>query len=220
MKKPPNLPRLELTAAQLAAKAISFIREHLLLDCKAFIWTDSKITLGWILTTSRTLPIYVANRVRIIRETRGCFVGYVPTDLNPADAGTKGLDMRELQLNNGDQKCKKKALLWWHGPPYLISAQPPEKVYKIEEHPSTSPYEEFVPDICDEELITAITIESCNSDALCSQLIDLERFNNVNRVWHALAYVKRFVMRVSKKPFEGVMQSAPLAEPTKFRWKS
>lgn len=209
-KKPPTLPRLELTACQLAVKVINFVREQLQLNCRAFLWTDSKITLAWILTTSKTLAVYVANRVKEIRKIEGCYVGYVPTDLNPADYGTKGLEMSSLRLNNPNPKAREKAVLWFHGPPYLQTAQPPEKVYKIEEHPSISPYEDCIPSEFEDEAKAAVAIEQ--DDILSEQLIDLKRFSNINRAWHALAYATRFIIRTHRRPLENVLRRAPTAQ--------
>lgn len=212
LKKPPNLPRLELTASELASKAINFIREQVGIKCKAFLWTDSKITLAWILTKSKTLAIYVANRVRSVRKLEGAFIGYVPTDLNPSDYGTKGLGMRDLQYNQDESTTSKKAMLWWRGPQFLQTANPPEKLYKIEEHPSVSPYEEHLSDDMDQGQVAAIALDNAEGICLSEPLIDLQRFSNLNRVWNATAYVKRFVKLTYKKPLQGILKAAPQAE--------
>ena len=67
--KPISIPRLELTAALVAAQIGSSIKEHLQLEIsQEFYWTDSQVVLGYINNDAKRFHIFVANRVQKIRE--------------------------------------------------------------------------------------------------------------------------------------------------------
>ena len=59
---------------------------------------------------SREYKLFIAHRVGEIHEfSAPNHWRYVPTDVNPADLGTRGLTVEELA--SGD--------LWWNGPEFL-----------------------------------------------------------------------------------------------------
>ena len=62
-----TLPKLELKAAVLAAKLISFIKTSLSLDCTVQLWSDSQIVLYWI-ASHKPLQAFVTRRVEEIRR--------------------------------------------------------------------------------------------------------------------------------------------------------
>ena len=64
-----SIPRMELTAAVLAAKTSIMLRGELDLHIyQAFFWTDSQVVLGYIKNESRKFKIFVANRVQQIQD--------------------------------------------------------------------------------------------------------------------------------------------------------
>ena len=87
--KPLTIPKMELTAALLAARLIKYICEAYSAELKfshLYIWSDSQITLHWVNTRDRGLPVYVQNRVNEIHQLMPSVIfKYVPTDDNPAD---------------------------------------------------------------------------------------------------------------------------------------
>jgi hypothetical protein len=109
-----TIPRLELTAAVLAAKIANMIEKEMQIpEASHYFWTDSKITLGYIKNTSKKFHIFVANRVHEIRErTDPNRWFFVPSDLNPADHASRGTTVEEL-MNN------RKAN-WLSGPSFLL----------------------------------------------------------------------------------------------------
>ncbi|XP_061724427.1 uncharacterized protein LOC133530514 [Cydia pomonella] len=109
--KPVTIPRLELCAALLGARLATKVCEALRckVDTKTF-WSDSSITIGWIKTQPKLLKTFVCNRVNEIHElTERESWRHVPTDLNPADMASRGIEPSALV----------DSALWWNGPQFL-----------------------------------------------------------------------------------------------------
>ena len=68
--KPVTVPRLELTAAVLAAKCSVVLEKEFKFDCKAshFFYTDSTVVLGYISNSTKRFQVFVANRVGVIQS--------------------------------------------------------------------------------------------------------------------------------------------------------
>lgn len=113
--KPITLPRLELSAALLAAQLYCKVKESLHLSfSKVVFWCDSTITLAWIKHDPSKLNIFVANRVTQINDlTVNCDWRYVPTNLNPADLVSRGIQPPKI-INHS---------MWWKGPLFLLNEQ-------------------------------------------------------------------------------------------------
>ena len=109
-KKPTTIPRLELCAAVLAAKAVQwFVRELKLRITLVNYYSDSKVTLGYIQNENLRFYIYVANRVQIIRScSNPTQWRYVDTASNPADMVTRGTTGRLITTST-----------WLNGPQFL-----------------------------------------------------------------------------------------------------
>ncbi|XP_039758296.1 uncharacterized protein LOC120632536 [Pararge aegeria] len=113
--KPMTIPRLELSAALLAAKlcasCLTSIRARI---ANCIHWCDSSVVLGWIKTSPTKLKMFVANRVaEICENTQSSSWRYVPTNLNPADLISRGIDANRL----------RDSTLWWNGPEFLLQEQ-------------------------------------------------------------------------------------------------
>ncbi|XP_013148096.1 PREDICTED: uncharacterized protein LOC106110741, partial [Papilio polytes] len=108
--KPTTIPKLELCSAVLGAQLSSAVTQAL--RCKIdrhIYWTDSKVALGWIQTTSRT-KTFVANRVAVITElSEPQSWRHVPSAENPADLCSRGVDPQYVSDSN----------IWWQGPGFL-----------------------------------------------------------------------------------------------------
>lgn len=114
-----TIPRLELCSAVLAVELADLIQEEQVvkLDLVSY-YSDSKVVLGYIANQTRRFYIYVGNRVQRIRKSsqpdQWC---HVPTDLNPADLGTRSVDANALQDS-----------LWINGPTFLRSSATSEAI--------------------------------------------------------------------------------------------
>ena len=106
-----SIPRLELTAAVVAAKLNRLIRNELEypIDDTVF-WTDSTVVLQYIRNESRRFQMFVTNRVAMIHEeSTPKQWRHVNTESNPADVASRGAKGSELH----------KMDLWLHGPMFL-----------------------------------------------------------------------------------------------------
>ena len=106
-----TIPRLELTAAVLAAKLDRCLREELDIDVdKSIFWTDSNIVLQYINNTQKRFRTFVANRIALIRKwSTADQWRHVNTSLNPADDASRGLTAKELKVDGR----------WTQGPRFL-----------------------------------------------------------------------------------------------------
>ena len=86
-----TIPRLELCAAVVATELASFVQKYLEIpQLSTFYYTDSRVVLGYINNDSRRFYVYVANRIdRILNVSKRAQWNFVPTDVNPADQGTR-----------------------------------------------------------------------------------------------------------------------------------
>ena len=87
------IPRLELTAAVLAAKLSAFtVRELEFEFSRIVFWSDATVVLRYINNTSTRFRTFVASRIELIHTlTSADQWRYVPTDLNPADIASRGV---------------------------------------------------------------------------------------------------------------------------------
>ncbi|XP_062557813.1 uncharacterized protein LOC134222669 [Armigeres subalbatus] len=111
-----TIPRLELCAALLLSKLLGQVLENIDNTVSIFLWTDSTIVLNWISGIPQTWAPFVANRVAEIQElTVKATWNHVPSQDNPADFISRGMDLDELVA----------CALWWHGPHWLSFATCP-----------------------------------------------------------------------------------------------
>ncbi|XP_055909038.1 uncharacterized protein LOC129943861 [Eupeodes corollae] len=106
-----TLPKLELTAALIAARLHAYLQRCLkLASAKYFLWTDSNIALNWIQGDVQRWQPYVQNRVDEIRRlTTVSQWNHCRGKDNPADLLTRGVSGKILQ----------KSELWAKGPIWL-----------------------------------------------------------------------------------------------------
>lgn len=98
-----TISRLELCAAVLAVEIAQTVQDHIDTEFQEVkYFTDSRVVLGYIHNDTRRFFVYVSNRVEKIRNlSQPEQWSYVPTSLNPADEGTKGLSPQDLQNVHG-----------------------------------------------------------------------------------------------------------------------
>nr|XP_054775363.1 uncharacterized protein LOC129283739 [Lytechinus pictus] len=108
--KTPTIPRLELTAALLSVKASLFLKTELGLTIdKEVFWTDSRVVLGYVKNETRRFHVFVANRVKQIRDASSPSQwNYVETKDNPADQASRGIRVDQQEMTK-----------WLIGPGFL-----------------------------------------------------------------------------------------------------
>ena len=94
-----TIPRLELCAAVLAIDISQIAIEHMDMKFDSVkYFTDSRVVLGYIHNDKRRFFVYVSNRVERIRSfSEPEQWKFVPTHLNPADEGTRGVLPRDIE---------------------------------------------------------------------------------------------------------------------------
>lgn len=171
-----TIPKLELCGALLAAELGNKVTHSLRCNINRCVyWTDSMIVLGWLRAsraTPKQLKVFVANRVNKISDlTKNYVWRYVPTEHNPADYISRGID----QMNS------KIQTMWWHGPQFLSMSE--SQWPNVGEHKLNSI---SLPDMKPvSSLATHVTVNN--------KLIDFERYSKLHKVQRIMAYILRFV---------------------------
>lgn len=113
--KPVTIPRLELTAASMAAKMDTMMRAELDQSLEESVfWTDSTLVIQYLKNETARYRTFVANRIAAIRErSKVSQWRYVSTSDNPADYASRGLTV------DGSLKAKT----WIMGPDFLTKPE-------------------------------------------------------------------------------------------------
>lgn len=109
--KPMTIPRMELTAATMAARMDQTLRLELQLQLQQSVfWTDSTTVQKYIGNTTSRFRTFVANRVEtILKISEPHQWRYVNTTLNPADYAKRGLNAENFTRSH----------TWLQGPEFL-----------------------------------------------------------------------------------------------------
>ena len=138
--KTTTIPRLELSAAVLAARLSKRVIEELTVCISTVVfWSDSTSVLQYICNESRRFHTFVANRVaEIQRLSDASQWRYVPSGQNPADEGSRGQTASEFLQN--DIWIKGPAFLWkdetyWPEPPEALKKTESEVQLELQKDP-------------------------------------------------------------------------------------
>ncbi|GBO34259.1 hypothetical protein AVEN_145799-1 [Araneus ventricosus] len=104
-----SIPRLELIACCIEARLVnSVIKAIDASGIQVALWSDSTVALWWIKGYG-DWSVFVANRVKDIRELAGCYSWrHVPGNMNITDLLSRGCTPQQM-LNSK----------WWEGPSWL-----------------------------------------------------------------------------------------------------
>ena len=171
-----TIPRLELLSALLLSRLMVSITKSLKSVPKLSdptCYTDSKVTLYWILGISKEWKQFVQNRVTEIRKciSPDHWKHCVGKD-NPADLPSRGVALPDLAVSR----------LWSEGPEWLN-----DDISEIHFEDLTIP----------EECVSELKItESCNLLVTeerkgLSEIIDCKQYSSVNRLLRVTAYILR-----------------------------
>ncbi|GFS50441.1 uncharacterized protein TNCV_2022461 [Trichonephila clavipes] len=120
-----TIPRLELCAAVLLAKLVKRVVAALQLEtAELYLWSDSMIVLAWLRKEPMDLKTFVQNRVAKIQELYpNQLWRHVPSDQNPADLVSRGVDPEKLLQQN----------LWFNGPTFISGDDYPNRTINCRE---------------------------------------------------------------------------------------
>lgn len=176
-----TVPKLELTAALVAARLLGYLRANLQIKFdEEFLWTDSRIALIWILGGEKRWKPYVENRVREIRTlTKISCWRHCPGSQNPADLVTRGINA--LTLIHSTQ--------WLSGPDWLQNE--PTIWPSVNENNSTT--------LSALSLLVAAEGEKEEYTSFNNSFINCERFSTWRRLLRITAYCFRGIEVFKKK---------------------
>ena len=183
--KPTTIPRLELMAASLAVKLISFVKKEYENVDVVQAYSDSKVVLCWIKNEEKLWKEYIQNRVTKIRKiVSPNYWNYIPSKLNPADIATRGTTLHSL----------KTEWRWWTD----INITKDDFTYENED------------DICQnmeanrELKHHTFTITNENN------VMDLHRYSSYSHVINVMAYLLRFINRAKKMDVPNSLVLSPI----------
>ncbi len=175
-----SLPRLELCAAQLAAKlyrqVLTSMESLTLPTHEVFAWSDSTITLAWLNALPLKWTTFIANRVSDIQDVIAPSKWrHVSSQLNPADVASRG--------TNADKLIDDE--LWWKGPEFLIHSKeiwPTQPSIVMENPPEQR-----------KSLSASVNVQAP------TMIVDVERFSNYQRLLRSTALVFKFIQCLKTK---------------------
>ena len=188
--KKQTIPRLELMAAVLAskqyAKIIPIFSE--LFDIERVIfWCDSKIVLHWVLRRNSG-EVFIKRRVDIIKEaTEDVEWRYCPTKMNPADALSRGIQMKEMLERN-----------WSEGPTWLQQEKdwPDVPLDLVQSDVESS----------NKQVSSTTSVHHVNSTKIIGLSSLVNAYSSLGKLLRVTAYVLRFLFNCrAKKKREGAI---------------
>ena len=176
-----SIPRLELTAATMAARIDSMLRVELdKTVTDSVFWTDSLVVLFMIRNSSKRFPVFVANRLSQIEEVSDPSQWrFIDGGANPADVGTRPASIGE------------RLDFWLSGPSFLQEPQSdwPEPPCEFSNLP-----EEFK--ILKKTVVACKVVEITDSVSMSRRFA---RFSSFYRLKKAVAWLLRLRGRLLKK---------------------
>ena len=185
-----TIPRLELAAAVVSANMANVLRDELSYKIsEEYFWTDSQITLGYINNDERRFHVFVANRIRQIRDSSKVKQWrYVKGEDNPADHASRGLYPEELVTSN-----------WFKGPDFLCERVIPDETvgYKIDpEDPELK------------KVVVNIALGTKHTER--NMIQRLEKFSCWSKVITAVAVIQRYLRKKDSPPTNADLANAEL----------
>ena len=169
-----TLPQLELMAAVIGARLVHHLRDTL--EYKDItLWSDSQIVLQW-LKTSKLLKRFISNRIGEIKQlTINCNWKYCPTNCNPADLLTRGMNAKQFMENS----------LWKYGPEWLTTK---------------NMYPDVKLNIDTNSVLSVVSNDDENEDDKIVKgtlgidtIMDINKFSSYRKLLRITAYVLRFI---------------------------
>ncbi|XP_068206285.1 uncharacterized protein [Palaemon carinicauda] len=111
-KKVVTIPRLELTAATVSVKVAQHILKELEFTVGKVVYYTDLTTDYYIHSNTKRFPVFVANRVRVIRDySKPEQWRYVNSSDNPVDVASRGISVHQFL------QCDE----WFHGSSFIAS---------------------------------------------------------------------------------------------------
>ena len=178
-----TIPRLELSAAVVAARLDQICRQELTYNIdQSQFWTDSTCVLRYIENFDKRYHTFVANRFATIHEISAPEQwSHVSTELNPADNASRGVSADALQR-------------WISGPEFLT--QPPET------WPQSSAYHSReIPDDDPEVKRESYSSQATNGESsLIPPITEIfKKYSNWQQLRKMVAWVLRYKTKLKER---------------------
>ena len=175
--------RLELLGVTCGVRALKFLVKELKRPMeKLQLWTDSQACLHWI-RNAKNPGVFVENRLKEIRAVENTTFSFIPTDNNPADLASRGLDLESQGWG-----------IWWTGPQFLCQKEEEWPKHNV---PDLSP--ELLEAIQQEERkhprlvqLSAVAAPVQDLDSLPAKL--LNRSSKLGKLLRITVYLFRFLL--------------------------
>ncbi|GFT85210.1 integrase catalytic domain-containing protein [Trichonephila clavipes] len=177
-----TIPRLELCAAVLLAKLVKRVVAALQLEtAELYLWSDSMIVLEWLRKEPMDLKTFVQNRVAKIQELYpNQLWRHVPSDQNPADLVSRGVDPDKLLQQN----------LWFNGPTFLSGDDDyPNRTINCRE--KLDEYNSELKNCVNEQIENFQSVLNIHVNDFLNDLLNL--CNNYITILRVLSFIFRFV---------------------------
>ena len=178
-----SIPCLELLSARLLTVLMNNVSnafsQQVSIDEVRF-WLDSKTALYWIKHQGEWKQWVQFRDAEILKVSRKGKWGHVSGTSNPPDLGSRGVQASQLA----------KAQLWWEGPVWLKGGQ--------SEWPTSLRLEDS-PDVTIERRKVVVSSVVSMEDQKLSNVIDMIRFSNLDKLLRVTAWVKRFISNLNAK---------------------
>lgn len=183
-----SIPRLELLAALIGTRCMTYIEKELKLPViQKTVWLNSQCVLDWI-ESKKSLATSVDNRIKEIKRNKDINSFYISTKENPADIGSRGMSTKQLQVNQ----------LWWNGPEWLLKPNIEWPVWKYDKR-NTERITEIESEYKKKSVMyeTKLVAEEGN---LCSPFgLDVSRFLSLTKPLRVTALAGKFVAKLRKE---------------------
>lgn len=192
-----TIPRLELTAATLAARLDRMLNVELKMELQeSTFWTDSQAVLKYIRNTTRRFHTFVANRIVVIHNlSKVNQWRFVDSRQNPADDASRGMSIERFLSSKR----------WLQGPEFLekSKAQWPRIPEELGSVLSDDP------EVRKEVIITSI-VTGVAERTPTNQLLEYHSsWNSLKRAVAWMLKVKEFLLQMSRKRKVLGLKSSP-----------
>ncbi|GFY04582.1 uncharacterized protein TNCV_4416661 [Trichonephila clavipes] len=176
-----TIPRLELCAAVLLAKLVKRVVAALQLEtAEVYLWSDSMMVLAWLRKEPMDLKTFVQNRVAKIQELYpNQLWRHVPSDQNPADLVSRGVDPAKLLQQN----------LWFNGPTFLSGDDYPNRTINCRE--KLDEYNSELKNCVNEQIENFQSVLNIHVNDFLNDLLNVS--NNYITILRVLSFILRFV---------------------------